>query len=78
MVEGRKRYGSKEEAFRPQIAGLVCVIPLGNWITEGDLRWYASFNVVEVRVVGWVTVRTDVAASTKRRVSWKVDRRRGQ
>lgn len=32
----------------------------------------------DVRVVGWVTARTEVAASTRRRVSWKVERRSGQ
>lgn len=62
----------------PQIWVEVCVIPDGSWMTEGDLRWYVCGEVEDVRVVGWVTARTDVAASTRRRVSWKVERRRGQ
>jgi len=49
-------------------------------MTDGDLRLYdvGTDEVVEERVVGLMTARTDVAASTKRRVSWNVERRSGQ
>lgn len=46
-------------------------------MTAGDLRWKEmSFEGLE-SVVGWTTDLTEVAASIKRRVSLKVERRRG-
>lgn len=68
----------KEEASGPQIEGEECVIPDGSWITDGDLRQNDEEEVEEVRVVGSTTARTEVAASIRRRVSWKVATRRGQ
>ena len=70
--------GLKEEASGPQIEGEVCVIPDGSWITDGDLRENVEDEPDEVSVVGSTTARTEVAASIRRSVSWKVATRRGQ
>ena len=66
-----------DEASGPQIEGEECVIPDGSWMTDGDLRENDE-EVEEVRVVGSMTARTEVAASIRRSVSWKVATRRGQ
>lgn len=78
FAKGRKREGLKEEASGPQIEGEVWVIPEGSWMTDGDFREKDEEELDEVRVVGSTTARTEVAASIRRRVSWKVATRRGQ
>jgi len=53
------------------------VIPEGSWIMAGDWSAYEGRDGVE-SVAGETTLRTEVAAPTRRSVSWKVERRRGQ
>ncbi len=54
------------------------MIPEGNCITDGDLSENLEDEVDEVRVVGSTTARTEVAASIRRSVSWKVATNKGQ
>ena len=48
------------------------MIPEGNCIIDGDLSENVEDEVDEVRVVGSTNARTEVAASRRRSVSWKV------
>ena len=57
--------------------GEECVIPDGSWMTAGEVIVYEAEEVVEASVVGEITERTDVAEMTRRRVSWKEERRSG-
>lgn len=47
-------------------------------MTAGDLMEYEMEDEVDVRSMGATTDRIEVAEMTRRRVSWKVESRRGQ
>lgn len=74
---GKKRLGLKSCASGPQIEVEECVMPDGSWMMAGDWREYEGCEGVE-SVAGVTTLRTEVAAPTRRSVSWKVERRSGQ